>query len=130
MKQTIQETVASVQNAPSSIFTKEDVLTLLNNLQAADSITKFDQQMITDLCEVICDQIRDNARNLSTEDVVDTGSAEFELYGNEIQLSSVDIDDRSIAEAVVDGVADAIEEFFEKLVDEVEEEDEEEADNQ
>ena len=128
MKKTIQETVASVQNAPSSIFTKEDVITLLSNLQAADSVTKFDQQMITDLCEAICDHVESTIDGLASDDVVDLGSAEFSLSGNEIELESVELS-RHFSGEVTNGLADVIEDFYKKLTEEADEEELEEANN-
>ena len=129
--QTIQETVASVQNAPGSIYTREDVISLLNKIEAPASTGKIDQQVVKDLFDAIKEEIKDNARNLDSSDVVDTSTAEFSLNYNEVQLDSVDIDTDNIADAVVRGLYDTIEEFFINLSDEVEEEgDGEQPDNQ
>ena len=121
--QTLQQSVASVQNAPSSIFTKEDVLNLLNGITAPKGGIEIDRQITKDLCEAILDAVKDNARNLDSSDVCDLSSAEFSLNYNEISLDSVDIDTDSIAENVVNGIYDVIEEFFETLEKDDEEED-------
>lgn len=120
----IQEAVASVQNAFPSIYTKDDVVKLLNSIEieAPKGITKIDKQIVKDLSEAIMDELRSNVDNLGCSDVCDLSSAEFELYGNEIQLSSVDIDTEEITRNVVYGIADVIEDFFEKLEEEEEEE--------
>lgn len=129
--QTIQQAVASVQNAPSSIFTREDVINLLNGISAPKGGIQMDRQTTKDLCEAILDAVKDNARNLDSSDVCDLSSAEFSLNYNEISLDSVDVDTDSIAENVVSGIYDVIEEFFETLEKDDEEEDAcEEADNQ
>lgn len=119
MKMTIAQAVASVQNAPGSMYTREDVISLLGRIQEGGSITK---DQIEELIEKVLDMIKGNADNLDTEDVCETSSAEFDLNGNEISLSSVDVNTDGIADAVVDGVGDAIEEFFEELEKEDEEE--------
>ena len=129
MKKTIQETVAAVKNAPGSMYTREDVISLLSNLQAADSITKFDQQMITDLCEVISDEIRDNLKGMDSSDVVDTSSAEFSLSYNEVCLECVDIDTDNIVSEALNNIDDVIVEFFERIEAEAEEMNEEEEDD-
>lgn len=122
MKQSIAQAVASVQNAPGSMYTREDVISLLNRIEVKGGGPTAKQ--LKDLIEAVYQNVKDNADNLTTEDVVDTYSAEFELSGNEISLSSVDIDTDKIADTVVSGIADTIEEFFEAL--EVEDDDDEE----
>lgn len=126
MKQTIEQAVASVQNAPGSMYTREDVISLLNRIETTTATgIQMDRQTTKDLCDAILDAIKDNARNLDTSDVCDLSSAEFSLNYNELSLDSVDIDTDSIAENVVSGIYDVIEEFFETL--EKEEEEEEDA---
>ena len=115
---TIQETVAAVQNAPGSIYTREDVISLLHKIEnKGGSLT---QDQIATLCELICEKVKDNAENLETEDVCDTDSAEFELNGNEISLCSVDVYTRGIRDAVVEGIGEVVEGFFEELEEEQE----------
>jgi hypothetical protein len=99
MKMTIEQTVAAVQNAPGSMYTREDVISLLGRIETKGNGLTQDQ--IANLCELICDQVKENAENLQTEDVCDIDSAEFELNGNEICLSSVDVYTRGIRDAVV-----------------------------
>lgn len=124
MKMTIEQTVAAVKNAPGSMYTREDVISLLSRIETTTTkgIT-MDRQTTKDLCEAILEAVKDNARNLDAGDVCDLGTAEFSLNYNEVQLDSVDIDTDSIAENVVNGIYDVIEEFFENLEEEsVEEE--------
>jgi hypothetical protein len=116
MKQTIEQTVAAVKNAPSSIFTKDDVLNLFNNLEPATGGV-LSPILIDQLIEVVVAQVKSNAENLETDDVCDTDSAEFDLNGNEISLSSIDVNTRGIADAVVESIGDEIEAFFENLKD-------------
>lgn len=116
MKQTIQQAVASVQNAIGSMYTREDVISLLNRLEApAGPGIQITDEVIKKLVNVISDQVRDNAQNLDSGDVCDLSSAEFSLNYNELSLDSVDIDTDSIADSVVSGIYDTIEEFFEDL---------------
>jgi len=114
MKLTIEQTVAAVKNAPSSIFTKDDVLNLFNNLEPAKG-GELEPSVINRLVEVVIQQVQKNADNLETDDVCDVDSAEFDLNGDRISLSSVDVNCDGIGEAVVDGVIDEIEAFFENL---------------
>jgi hypothetical protein len=120
MKMTIEQTVAAVQNAPGSMYTREDVISLLGRIEAPKS-SSLGQHQIYQLCELICSQIKDNVENLDTDDVCDIDSAEFELHGNEISLCSVDVYTRGIRDVVVDGIGDVIEGFFEELEEKEEE---------
>ncbi|NBR26450.1 MAG: hypothetical protein EBU08_22255 [Micrococcales bacterium] len=112
----IQQAVASVQNAFPSIYTKDDVIKLLESIQIPEEnvVVGLTRSQLDDLCRAVVNQVNDNAENLD-RDCVDTDSAEFELNGNEISLYGVDLDTREIARVVVDGIGDVIEEFFEDL---------------
>tara|TARA_R110000868_G_scaffold158226_1_gene386213 strand:+ start:75 stop:455 length:381 start_codon:yes stop_codon:yes gene_type:complete len=122
----IQEAVASVQNAPGSMYTREDVISLLSKLEAPQESGRLTTQQVSDLYERIVAQVKENAENIDS-DVIDKDSADFSLNYKEIELESVDIDTREIARVVVDGIGDVIDTFFEELeeeekVEEVEEE--------
>jgi hypothetical protein len=119
MKMTIEQTVAAVQNAPGSMYTREDVISLLGKIETKGGSLTQDQ--IAHLCELICEKVKDNAENLDTEDVCDVDSAEFELNGNEVSLCSVDVYTRGIRDAVVEGIGEVVEEFFEELEEEEQE---------
>jgi len=123
---TKQEAIDTINASFPSIWSREDVLQLVNRIDEVPSgLAKIDKQIVKDLTNAIMDEIKENARNLDSSDVCDLSSAEFELNYNEISLSSVDLDNDSIAENVVCGIADVIEEFFEKLEEESNNENEE-----
>ena len=115
----IQETVASVQNAPGSIYTREDVISLLNKIsmpepseQVANGLTR---DQIEELCRRVVAQVKENAENLDS-DCIDKDSAEMSMsYNNTVELDSVEFDTDTIARDVVNGIGDVIEEYFEEL---------------
>jgi len=119
----LQETVASVQNAPSSIFTKDDVLNLLNGIEipkeaVLNPLTDF---QIQSLIKTIHEAIGDNASDIDS-DCIDKDSAEFSLnYNNTIELDSVGFDSDSIVDTITNGIDDVIEKWFEKAFPESEE---------
>jgi hypothetical protein len=121
----IQQAVASVQNAPGSIFTKEDVISLLEKIEIEQTPevagVRLTQDQIEDLCRKIVAQVRENADNLDN-DCIDKDSAEMSMgYSNTVELDSVEFDTSEIADQVVNGIGDVIEEFFEELNEEDEE---------
>ncbi|NDB87141.1 MAG: hypothetical protein EB127_31320 [Alphaproteobacteria bacterium] len=124
MYSNIQQAVASVQNAFPSIYTKDDVIKLLESIEISEEkvSSSLTNSQIEELCKRVVAQVKENADNLDSSDVVDTSTAEFSLSYNEIQLDSVDIDTRNIVDEVVNGIGDVIEEFFEELAEENEQE--------
>lgn len=114
----IKEAVASVENAYPSIFTKDDVIKLLNSIKIESSKPKqviLSKEQIQRLCDIVLQQIKDNIEDLESDKVCDLSSAEFELYGNEISVSSIDIDTDKIEDGIVYNIESAIEVYFEEL---------------
>ena len=125
----LQDTVASVQNAPSSIFTKEDVLNLLNGIEFPKqvSVNPLTQFQIESLCEKITQAVKENAENLDNS-CIDRDSAELSMgYSNTVELDSVEFDTREVADQVVSGIAEVIEEWFERAFPENEDDEENES---
>ena len=119
----LQDTVASVQNAPSSIFTKEDVLNLLNGIEIPKEavINPLTDFQIESLIRTIHEAIGDNASDIDN-DCIDKDSAEFTLnYSNTVELDSVGFDTDSIVDTLTSGIEDVIEKWFEKAFPESEE---------
>ena len=124
----IQEAVASVQNAFPSIYTKDDVVKLLNSIEIESSKEiklGFSKEQVLVLVDRIINEVKENADNLDS-DCIDKGTAEFSLNYNEIELDSVDFDQREVRDAVVNGLEDVAETFFEEYEEKEEEEEEEE----
>jgi hypothetical protein len=85
------------------LFTQEQVVEIINEIKAEQT------ELSRDLIEKIIIEYNDAFLNvvryqLDFEDIVDTDSAEFELYGNEIQLTSVDVSSRKVVECITDNV--------------------------
>jgi hypothetical protein len=96
-KRTKEQAIESVKGSISSIFSKEDVIAIINSIQQENEL---DQD---DLVSAILDELT-NRRH----DVIDLDSAEFELNGNEISLERVDLDENRLEEAITTGVNDYI----------------------
>ena len=117
----IQETVAAVQNAPGSMYTREDVISLLSNLEI-NSAPTLSSDMIKNLIESVKEAISNKLSRLDCSDVIDYDSAEFELsHQNRVELQSVDIDTDKISDELENTIEDAITDFFQEggLVDEI-----------
>ena len=112
MKVTKENVIAQVQSSVSSIFSKEDVLFLINSLEETSSrkITTVDIERAIDRT---ISWIENNER-----DVLDLDNAEFEIsYNNQLECTSVGINTREIREALENNFME-----FGEVEEEVEEE--------
>jgi late competence protein required for DNA uptake (superfamily II DNA/RNA helicase) len=88
------ETIKLVQECVSSVFSKEDVIKLINDIDS-----QFDEETVVNIKDQILKKIRD-----IDHQIIDHGSAEFELnYNNTIELSNVAINE-DVIEDIIDGV--------------------------
>ena len=90
----------SVQNSVSSIFSKEDVINLINSVEAGGrKITTYD---IGRAIDKTIDWIENNER-----DVLDLDSAEFEIsYNNQLECTNVPINVEEIRNALENNFMD------------------------
>lgn len=99
MKVTKENAIASVQSSVSSIFSKEDVINLINSIEGSSRrVTTNDIQRAID--ETI--SWLENSR-----EIVDLENAEFELvWGNKIECTEVPINFDEIREALENNFMD------------------------
>ena len=96
----------------SSVFSKEDVINLINKI---DSENKFNE----DLALEIKKRIERELRNIDERKLMDFDSAEFELsYNNTIELTNVNIDLDLIANTIEEVLMDFALEFIDKNISE------------
>ena len=90
----------SVQNSVSSIFSKEDVINLINSVEGGGRVVSVD-----DIQRAI-DNVISWADN-NESDVVDFDSVEFELaYNNKIEVTSVPLQLENLREALENNFMD------------------------
>ena len=103
--------LSSVQNSVSSIFSKEDVINLINSIELESSrkITTFDISRAID--KVVEYMDRDQ------REILDLDSAEFELsYDNRIECVGVSINTEGLREVLENNFMDFGEEVVEDEV--------------
>ena len=100
MKITKENAIAQVQSSVSSIFSKEDVLFLINSIES--SSRKITTEDIERAIDRTIDWIENNER-----EVLDLDNAEFEIsYNNQLECTSVGINTREIREALENNFMD------------------------
>jgi hypothetical protein len=104
--------LSSVQNSVSSIFSKEDVINLINSIEEGSS-RKITTEDIQKAIDRTINWIDNNER-----DVVDLDSAEFEIsYNNQLECVGIQTNTESIREILENNFMD----FGEEVEEEVEE---------
>ena len=99
MKTTKQNVIDQVQNSVSSIFSKEDVINLINSIQVGRAITTVDIERAID--NVVSDF------EMNNQDVVDTDNVEFNIsYNNQIEVDNVGLNLDYIREALENNFLD------------------------
>lgn len=99
-----------IDNSVASCFTKDDVKNLLetviNDLSKGESFGEF---TLEDFYKRLKDVIPDVIRNMSDDEIVDTGNVCFDISnGNEIEVSNWEIE----YDSIVDNVINCIDEEF------------------
>jgi len=119
IKITKENAIASVQNSVSSIFSKEDVLFLINSIQEEQSTPKITFDQLRDLTRSIVNSIEEEAQR---DNIVCYEDVEFELnYDRRIEVTDVPIN----FDAIRDCVEESLTEFFSPEEEEDEEGEEE-----
>ena len=113
MKSKVENTIELVKNSPASFFTKEDVIKLLNDVSdvpASDEDNEADENkdkptITEDQMNELIDAVNfELGMGLDSDDIVDYGSAKFELNDDTISLSSIDVDTSNVENLVEDTI--------------------------
>ena len=109
MKHIFEQAIANVRSAYPSVYTKEDVVILINDLLiAVEAVEKEKPTVSNDALERIKESLLEGVKNISIEDYV-----ELELnYDNRIDIN---IDERAILNEVEESFDIAVDEVFPKL---------------
>lgn len=107
---TKQEAINTINASFPSIWSKDDVLQLINKID--EGTASFDTE---NLIEKIKDAVDTALNNLSNDEIVDASSCEFTIRnGNEIEIDSIGINTSDIVDAIMTDVVEAIEEYIEE----------------
>ena len=110
---TKQQAIDTINASFPSIWSKDDVLQLINKIDEGEGSINKDK-----LLEKIREEVDNAINNMSNDEIVDISSTEFEIRnGNEIEIDSIGINTSDIVDCVMDSVADAINEYIEELIE-------------
>jgi len=101
---TLPEMIDGVKNSISSVFTKSDVLDILNRIEVKvtepEYTKKWDKAM-----EELIDHVRSGLAYLDSTDVVDTDTAQFGIEdGNILVVTDIEVDTNYIEDEVEESI--------------------------
>jgi len=103
---TLENAIANVDKCISSVFTKQDVMDILQNLELKSNLTK------SCLVEFITDYVEKQVNELDCQDIIDHRSVEFSLQGNEICLENVEVDSDDLSRNILGEIDDSVDTFL------------------
>jgi hypothetical protein len=110
-KITIEQAIQKLNNGFGSIYSKEDVINLLNSIEEKPS----DATDIVAIMGFVEESIDDWFQNMCTNDYADQDSFEFSIeYGNTISLDNFEMNTKSMARDLYQDVSYHINESIEQ----------------
>ena len=117
-----QEAIELVNKGIGSIYSKEDVLNLLNQIEESKTETpSFDgEAIVKGVSDAWVDKAGDIFSDLGYEikddSIINNDDCTFEInYGNTVELTDISFDSYSI-DAMIDNCAEAVFEFIKKAI--------------
>lgn len=103
-----QEVLLAVTNCASSIFSKEDVINLINSVEESNS----NLEAIVKKLESLQESISYDVQNLSADEVVEYSSAEFSIgYNNRLEIEDISLNVDRLNEIVENSIVNLIDEL-------------------
>ncbi len=108
--QTKEQVIESLKNIPYDvIFTRDSVIEIIESIKSAEPQSNVDYDKIK---KEVTERVIDALESINSEDLVMNPT--FTLRGNEIELDSIDIDEREVRNAV----KYTLDEYFAELEEE------------
>lgn len=108
MNNKIETTIKRVQESPSSVFTKEDVLYLLKSIQTPEEVKsekkdlgpkEVKEKILAGLKERALQKFREELEDANDSELVDLDSAELSIdYHKTVEVESIDVNKEEIIE--------------------------------
>ena len=97
----LQEMIDGVRSSISTIFTKDDVLNILNRIEVKVTEQTFTEDEMNELI----DHVRSGLQYVDSSDIVDYDSAEFAIGDmNILELKDIDVDTNHIEDEVEESI--------------------------
>lgn len=115
---TVAEAIEKVEQGFGSVYTKEDVISLLNALKVDGGSEATSMKDVIKELKNLKNKIVDKVMENMESEVIDYDSASFTIeYDNKIQIDSIDLDDYQVEMAIKTAIDDVVEELEEQMKD-------------
>ena len=115
---TIAEAIQKVEEGFGSVYTKEDVILLLNSLKVEGGSESTSMKDVIKELKNLKNKIVDKVMENMESEVIDYDSACFTIeYDNKIQIDSIDLDDYQVERAIETAIDDVIDGMEEEMKD-------------
>ena len=115
---TIAEAIQKVEQGFGSVYTKEDVISLLNALKVDGGSEATSMKDVIKELKNLKNKIVDKVMENMESEVIDYDSASFTIeYDNKIQIDSIDLDDYQVEMAIKTAIDDVVEELEDEMKD-------------
>jgi hypothetical protein len=94
---TKQQTVELLEQQLPGFYSVEQVIKMINDIEESDQVQTYSEDQVNELISDIESAIERRIERMDSDDLVELSSAEFELYGNEIQLSNIEVNNCTIS---------------------------------
>ena len=108
-KMTKQATLELLQKQLPGFYSVTQVIEVINNIEDGGS---FDEDQLETLIDKVTQKVENRLNRMGSDDFVQLDTAEFELNGNEISVTDIEVNTDTIIDEVSDAVRDVLTEFF------------------
>lgn len=118
MNTQIQTSIDIVSNSFPSIFTKDDVIKLLTDLDSklvSDDKPTVIGLDIDQVKRIVEDSLSNAMSSIDWEDIVDKNNADLYMSGNEVYIDSINVDTSSVERELKDYIFNDIDQEFHML---------------
>ena len=106
---TKSQTVELLKKQLPGFYSVEQVIEMINKIEDGGSL---DEEKLQILIDKITTKVENSLNRMCSEDFVDLDSAELELNGNEISVTSIEVNTDTIIDEVSDAVRGVLMDFF------------------
>lgn len=106
---TKSQTVELLKKQLPGFYSVEQVIEMINKIEEGGS---FNEDQLEALIDKITVKVENTLNRMCSEDFVQLDTAEFELSGNEISVTDIEVNTDTIIDEVSDTVRDVLTEFF------------------
>ena len=109
---TKSQTVELLKKQLPGFYSVEQVIEMIDKIEEDSQAQAYNENQIEALIDKITQKVENALNRMCSDDFVQLDTAEFELSGNEINVTDIEVNTDTIIDEVSDAVSDALHDFF------------------